>query len=164
MVPVIAFYAGSPEKVHEKALAHLALTHPGRKMETAGSLLIDLLLRLYNGRPLKAAILDSLGAQNNPLLGFPFLKWLGDSDDRVIGSRLSTACYVEDSVPAVIYLALKYHQDPQQALIVNTNLGGDNAARGSILGALLGAGHGSRAFPKRWVTGLLEPLPDIIPP
>lgn len=76
----------------------------------------------------------------------------------------STACYVEDSVPAVIYLALKYHQDPQQALIVNTNLGGDNAARGSILGALLGAGHGPRAFPARWMAGLLEPLPDIIPP
>jgi len=36
-------------------------------------------------------------------------------------------------------LALKYHHDPEKALIANTNLGGDNAARGSVLGALLGA-------------------------
>jgi ADP-ribosylglycohydrolase len=61
--------------------------------------------------------------------------------------RFSTACCVEDSVPAVVYLALKYHDDPENALIVNTNLGGDNAARGAVLGALLGASHGVDQFP-----------------
>jgi ADP-ribosylglycohydrolase len=75
----------------------------------------------------------------------------------VIGPRLSTACYVEDSVPAVVYLALKYHDDPEQALIVNTNLGGDNAARGSVLGALLGASCGIERFPRRWFEGLIDP-------
>jgi ADP-ribosylglycohydrolase len=70
-------------------------------------------------------------------------------------------CYVEDSVPAVLYLALKYHDDPETALNVNTNLGGDNAARGAVLGALLGASHGIEKFPDRWVRGLVEALPDL---
>ena len=78
-----------------------------------------------------------------------------------MGGRLSTACYVEDSLPAVIYLALKYHQDVQKGLIANTNLGGDNAYRGAILGALLGASNGMEAFPEHWILGLLLPPPEL---
>ena len=162
MVPVVVFYFNRSEKARKAALAHLALTHPGFKMEAAGSLLIDILLKVINGMPLKAAILENLEAQSNPLLGHPFLKWLKDPDDRVIGRRFSSACYVEDAVPAVIYLALKYHHDPEKALIVNTNLGGDNAGRGAVLGALLGAAHGIERFPSRWVDELLEPLASLL--
>jgi len=161
IIPVVVFYFNRPEKAREAALAHLALTHPGLKMETAGSLIIDILLKVLNGIPLKAAILEQIETQSNPLLGHPYTKLLDDPDDRVVGPRFSTACYVEDSVPAVVYLALKYHDDPANALIVNTNLGGDNAARGSVLGALLGAAHGVEKFPDRWIQGLLEPLPDL---
>ncbi|UCF95367.1 MAG: ADP-ribosylglycohydrolase family protein, partial [Desulfobacterales bacterium] len=163
MIPLVVFHCNRRDKAREAALAHLALTHPGFKMETAGSLIIDILLKVLNGTSLKAAILANLEAQNNPLLGHPFLKWLKDPDEWVIGPRFSSACYVEDSVPAVIYLALKYHDDPEKALIVNTNLGGDNAARGSVLGALLGAADGVAKFPHRWVEGLSEPLPDLLP-
>jgi ADP-ribosyl-[dinitrogen reductase] hydrolase len=74
----------------------------------------------------------------------------------VVGQRLSTACYVEDAVPAVIYLAFKYAEDTERGLVVNTNLGGDNAHRGAVLGALLGAANGLASFPQRWVQGLLD--------
>jgi ADP-ribosylglycohydrolase len=161
ILPVVAFYFKQPEKAREAALAHLALTHPGYKMETAGLLVIDLLLEVLNGIPLKKAIVEEIEAQSNPLLGHPFGQLLSQPDDWVIGPRFSTACYVEDSVPAVVYLALKYHDDPETALIANTNLGGDNAARGAVLGALLGASHGIEKFPDRWVKGLVEPLPDL---
>ncbi len=163
IIPIVVFYYDLADRARKAALAHLALTHPGLKMETAGSLMIDLLLKVLNGVPLKEAILEDIETQNNPLLGHPFTKWLNDPDDWVIGPRFSTACYVEHSIPAVIYLALKYHHDPEQALIINTNLGGDNAARGSVLGALLGAEHGVEKFPRRWVDGLLDPLPDLLP-
>ena len=36
ILPVVAFYFNQPDKAREAALAHLALTHPGVKMETAG--------------------------------------------------------------------------------------------------------------------------------
>ena len=163
IVPIVVYYFNQPDKARESAMVHLMLTHPGYKMETAGSLIIDILLKVLNGIPLRAAIAEEIETQHNPLLGHPFKKWLDDPDDWVIGPRLSTACYVEDAVPAVIYLALKYHDDPEKALIVNTNLGGDNAARGSILGALLGTSCGIEKFPRRWVEGLVDPLPDILP-
>jgi len=161
-IPPVLFYCSRAEKARETALAHLALTHPGLRMETAGSLIISILLKLLDGMPLDEVILDEIKAQRNPLLGHPFAKLLDQPDDRVIGPRFSTACYVEDSVPAVIYLALKYHDDPENALIANTNLGGDNAARGAVLGALLGAAHGVEKFPARWIDGLADPPPEII--
>jgi ADP-ribosylglycohydrolase len=112
---------------------------------------------------LKEAVSGAIASQKSPFLGHPFEKWLADPDDTVIGRRLSTACYVEDAVPAVVYLALKYHDDPEAALIANTNLGGDNAGRGAVLGALMGgAAGGLENFPVRWVKGLVDPPPDLL--
>ena len=162
IIPIVAYYCGQPDKAREAALTHLALTHPGYKMETAASLVIDILLKIHHGISLKAALLEEIETQRNPLLGHPFKQWLENPDDRVIGPRLGTACYVEDAVPAVVYLALKYHDEPEKALIANTNLGGDNAARGSVLGSFLGASSGIGRFPRRWVDGLVDPPPDLL--
>ena len=161
IIPIIVFYRNTPEKARNKALEHLALTHPGSKMAEAASLVIELLLRVLEGKPLQDAVLAEIEKQRTSLVGHAFVKWLDHPDDMVIGPRFSTACYVEDSVPAVLYLALKYHDDPQNALIANTNLGGDNAARGAVLGALLGAYHGVQGFPQRWIDGLVDPPPDF---
>ncbi len=163
IIPIVAYYVNQPDKAREAATTHLALTHPGRKMEIAGLLVIELLLKVLHGKGLKAAILEEIEAQRYPLMGHPFEKWLGDPDDWVIGPRFSTACYVEDSVPAVMYLALKYHDQAEKALIANTNLGGDNVARGAVLGSLLGASCGMERFPKRWIDGLIDPPPDLLP-
>jgi ADP-ribosylglycohydrolase len=164
MVPVLAYHSAEPEKARSAALEHLSLTHPGEKMAGAGGLVSDLLLAVLNGRPLKDVILARINAQDHSLLGHPFKKWLDEPDDWVIGPKLSTACYVEHSVPAVLYLALKYYRDPEKALVVNTNLGGDNVYRGAVLGALLGAEHGIAGFPPRWVNGLLDPPPEMLLP
>ena len=64
-----------------------------------------------------------------------------------VGAALSQAkgfglsCYVHDSLPAVLYLAYKYAEPSQasQALLANTNVGGNTVHRGAILGAILGA-------------------------
>ena len=163
IIPLIAFYARRPERAREAALTHLSLTHPGSKMTQAGVLFTQLLTETLNGRPLEDAILAAMAHQKNPLLGHPFQKWCQLPDDAVIGRYLSTACYVEHAVPAVVYLALKYHGDVENALIANTNLGGDNAARGAVLGALLGAHGGMQGFPRRWVEGLTHPPPALPP-
>lgn len=69
----------------------------------------------------------------------------------------STACYIRQSLPLPVYLAWKYQDDPEKALVVNTNLGGDNCHRGVVLGALLGALHGQQVWPPRWIDGLANP-------
>lgn len=161
LAPIVVFYRHSPDRAREAAFEHLSLTHLGQKIAAAAEVLVHLLLEVLSGKPLREALLQEIGNQKNPLYGFPYLQWLGDADEAVVGRRLSTACYVEDSVPSLLYLALKYHDRPEQGLVANTNLGGDNVHRGAVLGALLGAANGLEAFPARWVKGLCHTPPDL---
>lgn len=163
MIPLIVRYADDQETARRLAFQHLRLTHLGDRMTVAGNLLLDILLPVLSGESLKDTIVNKIKRQDSPLLGFPFLHWLADPDETVIGKRLSSACYVEDAMPATIYLALKYHNDAAQGLIANTNLGGENAGRGAVLGALLGAVNGPQAFPKTWVDGLRYPPANLDP-
>jgi ADP-ribosylglycohydrolase len=160
VVPIVVFYKNKPDEAREAALLHLSLTHLGPRMEAAASFLIGVLLDLLAGAPLKEALIAHSKNGKALFLEHPYSKWDGEPDARVVGGRFSSACYVEDSVPSVIYLAFKYHRDPEKALVANTNLGGDNAYRGAVLGALLGAGHGLHGFPDRWIKGLLAPPPE----
>jgi len=50
----------------------------------------------------------------------------------------------------VFLLAYRHLNDPEEAIIVSTNLGGDTVNRGAILGAILGAVNKKSAFPARW--------------
>ena len=161
LVPILVYYRDAPVKADSAAREHLALTHLGPQMETAARLLIDLLLSVLSGSPLRELLEQNIREQKNALYGLPFLSWTQEPDESVVGRRLSTACYVEDSVPAVVYLALKYHDRPEEGLIVNTNLGGDNVHRGAVLGALLGAANGMEEFPDRWIRGLKTPPPEL---
>jgi ADP-ribosyl-[dinitrogen reductase] hydrolase len=161
LVPIVLFYRHSDSRAREAALEHLSLTHLGQKMAAAAEALVHLLMEVLSGRPLREVLLQQIRDQKNPFYGFPYLQWLDELDEAVVGRRLSTACYVEDSVPSVLYLALKYHNRPEQGLVANTNLGGDNVHRGAVLGALLGAANGLEAFPTRWVKGLRHPPPDL---
>jgi ADP-ribosylglycohydrolase len=75
-----------------------------------------------------------------------------DDDEDVAGfgdrpnSRLSTACYCEHAFSVVLYLCYRYGEDPQKAMLKNAMLGGHSTARGSVMGAILGAAH-PRAVP-----------------
>jgi ADP-ribosylglycohydrolase len=53
-----------------------------------------------------------------------------------------TACYIDSSFPALLHFAYKYADSPEAAILANANAGGENVARGGLLGAILGAGHG----------------------
>jgi len=161
LVPIVVFYRHSPNRAREAAIEHLSLTHLGQKMTTAAELLVHLLLEVLSDKPLREVLLQQIQDQKNPLYGHPYRQWLAESDEKVVGQRLSTACYVEDSVPSVLYLALKYHDRSEQGLVANTNLGGDNVHRGAVLGSLLGAANGLEAFPSRWVKGLRHAPPDL---
>jgi ADP-ribosylglycohydrolase len=119
-------------------------------METAASAVIYVLLSALHGAPLTDAIRKVLDA--------PIDDWLHLPDEHVVGNVVSPACYVEDAVPATLYLALKYKDDPEAGLVANTNLGGDNVHRGAVLGAILGAANGAASLPERWREGLLRPV------
>ena len=135
----------------------MRLTHRSNKLERYALEFSTLLIHLLLGPSGQIASLACAAAER---LGFPataaieHIRRQHQSNQAVIGGLLSPACYIEHSLPAVLYLAARYADDFEAALIANTNAGGDNCHRGAVLGALLGAALGVAAIPERWVQGL----------
>jgi len=65
------------------------------------------------------------------------------------------ACYIDSSFPAMLFMVYKYADSVEKAILANANAGGENVARGAILGTLIGAAHGMQAFPE-WSHQLYE--------
>jgi ADP-ribosylglycohydrolase len=141
----------------DTVLAHLRLTHRSDELERYALALTDLFTRTLCA---PAAQFPRLVNEVAGSLDFPAAQLVQRvqrdrlSDVDVIGGMLSPACYIDQSFPAVLYLAARYPADLEAALIANANVGGDNCHRGAVLGAVLGAALGVAAIPARWIEGL----------
>ena len=126
-------------EIQNTCRVHLALTHPDESLMRVSDRYVTLLCQLMHGLA-EQDVQDSLMAASKNVSRVDLRSLLKRNlpDSQVIGQIFSRACYISDSWPIVLYLACKYQHDPWQALLVNTNLGGDNVHRGIILGTLLG--------------------------
>ena len=70
------------------------------------------------------------------------------------GEDPMAACYIDQSFPALLHFAYKYADSPEQAVLANANAGGENVARGSLLGAIMGAAFGMQGWPDWCKDGL----------
>lgn len=164
MLPLIIALAEHPSRALEVSLQHLALTHGGLTMRKWGTLLATMLLALLRGEPLQQALIAAGEAAGIAMAPAAFAALTPYPDTSVVGRHFSSACYADHAVPASLYLALKYKDAPEHGLIANTMCGGDNCGRGAVLGALLGALHGLRGWPSRWIDGLLRAPPIVFCP
>jgi 6-pyruvoyltetrahydropterin/6-carboxytetrahydropterin synthase len=64
------------------------------------------------------------------------------------------SCEVAAAFPGICHLLLRYPRDPATALIENASSGGDNAARGMILGLIYGAKFPVSSWPPEWSEAL----------
>jgi hypothetical protein len=168
------------------AVSSVYLTHRDRDPVKAADFLARALFRRVRGESLKAA-LEGAAAKTNDALVSKWLQSAQDKvreandpssdlsketfvDDRAITSmarlwdvgksepiRVGKASPVEGALPGALYIALRYESSLEEALIANAGVGGDNAARGFLIGALLGSGEGTAAsVPLRWAQKLNE--------
>ena len=64
------------------------------------------------------------------------------------------SCHIPEAFPSVIHLIGRYGENLREALIENTMAGGDSAARGMLVGMVLGVYHGMESLPVKWVEGM----------
>jgi ADP-ribosylglycohydrolase len=92
--------------------------------------------------------------------GSPLSEWVGrgleskDEDSVAVIGRLGQSCQVDEAFSGVVHLIAKYEKDLKEALIQCVMAGGDSAARGMMVGMVLGAHLGAKSLPVEWVSGL----------
>eukprot|EP00047_Mylnosiga_fluctuans_P003944 m.231872 g.231872 ORF g.231872 m.231872 type:complete len:379 (-) comp12272_c0_seq1:46-1182(-) len=146
----------------EAAIVQLRLTHDSTKLEQSARVYAGLLSDLALGTPAKTAIEAACTALGRP--DIPALAAAPVSSTDAIHNTFGSACYIESSLPAVLFLAYRYgvlgHPGSgsgspfAEAAIANTNAGGENCHRGSALGALMGAIAGTGGVPAALRDGL----------
>ena len=158
-VPVLAsWYADSEADALAAVHIHVRTTHRGSHAETGARDLTRVLVSILQGAPIR----ESIEKHCTAWVGRKKLEtWASRPDEDVIGRVLSPACYLQDAFPAALFLAWKYADNIEAALIANTNLGGDNCHRGIVIGAILGAA--GTPIPQRWI-GKLRCADLLSPP
>jgi ADP-ribosylglycohydrolase len=69
-------------------------------------------------------------------------------------SRFGQSCHTEEAFPGVVQLIARYERDLKEALIQSVMAGGDSAARGMMVGMVLGAHLGPESIPQEWLSEL----------
>ena len=150
IAPLVCHLANSTEEeVVRASVEQTILTHRSPEAEESATFLAKAGYRLIHG----ANLLDTL---NEIAPGWALKKadsLLSENAVDAIG-KLGPACSISSALPSVLYLALKHGDDIETAFIENAMAGGDNCARGLVLGMLLGAANGMASIPNYWVENL----------
>ena len=148
VVPIILKFADLPRKeLHQKVISTINVTRRTRALDRYAMALADLMVEVLKGKPLRAAI-EQVGEAY----------FQGSVASMVSAERGDpmVACYIDSSFPALLHFAYKYSDSPEAAVLASANAGGENVARGSVLGALMGCAHGMSGWPAWSLSGLKE--------
>eukprot|EP01039_Chlorochromonas_danica_P007473 gene7473-8263_t len=136
-VPVILTYQSHNADVRNMKIREvISATRKSTVLQTYAEHFADLLVNVLSGEDLRQAL--DRATQGS------IRKQVAESR----GRDPMTACYIDSAYPALLHFAYKYAESPEEAILANANAGGENVARGALLGALLGAAHGVQGFPK----------------
>jgi ADP-ribosylglycohydrolase len=133
----IAFINATPAERHAAISAAISTTRDTTEVMKYAIVYADMLISVING----ASIPEAAQAAGE--------KIRYDIAREVARGRADpmTACYISSSFPAMLIYAYKYGDSYSDLLLNSANGGGENVARGSLLGALAGAQAGMTAVP-----------------
>jgi len=158
IAPVLAAHHGDPLDVRIKAAREqTALTHGDPIVQDAAELFTRWVEALSTGQSMAAALDTATSAPYAALDAASVLNTArnyAQGSPREAASSLGLSCNVMEALPLTLCLALHYTDKPREALITNALLGGDSAARGLLLGLVMGAAHGQVWIPPAWLEDL----------
>jgi len=77
-----------------------------------------------------------------------------DSIETIVG--FGQSCHTPEAFPGIIHLISRWENNLEEALIQSVMAGGDSAARGMLVGMVLGAHLGKDAIPREWIGGIKQ--------
>jgi ADP-ribosylglycohydrolase len=157
IAPIVYRYANDLESAIHAARNQTALTHNNPAVLNSAAFIVRLAFRALAGEKPSEAIPDLMENQFQDM-DITDALYMGlasqDKDTRTVIAEFGQMCSVEAALPSTIHLISKYENDFKEALVENVMAGGDSAARGMLVGLVLGAYLGIESIPKDWLETL----------
>jgi ADP-ribosylglycohydrolase len=157
IAPIAYHYWGKPDQMLAAARAQTDVTHHTTIIVEAAEFIVHTLSAIQDGlRPVFALRM----AAGRPYSELPAQTWVeagiaaAERNSTEAIGEFGRACDIRYSFPSVAQLVARYEDDFRGGLIANVEAGGDSAARGQMLGMILGAYNGFDAIPTEWIDGL----------
>jgi len=162
IAPLVYTYSDHLENLAKAAQAQTRMTHTNPLTVEGAAFFAEVSFRVLGGLAPRKALQETAGENfaDSPLFG-----WVkaglqsagGDSVQTIV--RFGQSCHTPEAFPGVVHLIAKYESDLKEALIQSVMAGGDSAARGMMVGMVLGAHSGAGDLPREWVSALNREQP-----
>lgn len=147
-VPIMYYLSDNYKK---DAIERTKATHDSKIVISIVSFIVDLLEMIEEGNGIEESVAAVKKKSPDSLV-----KLINQAESAVNEEPIKTIkdfgqmCNGKNAFLSSIYLILKYKDDFQKALLTNVQAGGDSAARGIMIGTILGAHHGIEVLPNEW--------------
>lgn len=163
IAPLVCRYRDDLETLLQAAREQTAMTHTGSGVADGTEFVTRTAFAVLHGASPVEAVNEALEQGVGDIDLDLRLRAAADSagrQSRAVIKEFGQMCAINAALPSAIHLILRYADDLREALIENVMAGGDSAARGMVIGMILGAAGGPAAIPEVWLTDLAA-LPSI---
>jgi len=154
IAPLIYWYHNDPERLMAAAHEQTRLTHTGSGIDASTEFIVRTALGVLQGQTPASAIEEALDLGVQDLdLDMRLRKSLAtaDEDSRRVIDEFGQMCSTSAALPGAVHLILAHQDNLREALIENVMAGGDSAARGLVVGMILGAYQGIEGIEQDWI-------------
>jgi ADP-ribosylglycohydrolase len=159
IAPLLFFYQDNQEKLLAAVQQQTAMTHNHPATLAGAGFIAKIAWSVLRGTNPVAAIENTLEEGVADIdLDIRIRSSLDSAgkDTRTAIKKFGQMCGIAAALPGVIHLITSYENDLETALIENVMAGGDSAARGLVVGMILGAHLGRKAIPEEWLTDMVQ--------
>ncbi|PHS58240.1 MAG: ADP-ribosylation/Crystallin J1 [Sulfurimonas sp.] len=157
MAPLLLSYANDISSLKESVDSFVAYTHDDVKVKETADFFATLTYKILHDGLSPSDIIKKLkDTDKYPHINQDIIDGLDSvSEDSPLAiKRLGMSCDVSGALASTIHLIVKYENDFNKAIIENVMAGGDSAARGMLVGMVLGSYLGLDSINKRWLSGM----------
>lgn len=154
-LPLYLYGYKNPVKEYTDLLRIMKKFSSGQNTANTSIFLLEIFTHLINGVKLEEVLYQKMTPDRHYALAYPYRRWIkaGNSDE-AMAVEIGRTAELEKAIVLGIYLALKYQDDYESAMLANVNMGGETTGRGSLVGSIIAAQHGIGAIPSRWLDAL----------
>lgn len=157
LAPLVFTYPDNLERLLAAAREQTRMTHNSPPVLESAAFFAETASRVLGGMSPVKALQQTANEKfaDSSLSGWVNAGLQSAADDSVQTIiRFGQSCHTREAFPGVIHLIAKYESDLKEALVQSVMAGGDSAARGMLVGTVLGAHLGAESLPKEWASSL----------